>query len=370
MSDFNNKDFFGFDNSATQENTGFGANPWNENTGFSGFDTPQQTVEDNGWDTSQQPVVNPVWSAPENSFGEQSVGFETPPTDNSGWGNDIADWGSAPTNGSEFFKDAEPSNQAVPNTDWGQTTGSEWDATQPQKQFGAFDETTTFMQDQTELPLDDDDNVNISGVIKKASSKMTKKTGLIILAVLLLLVALLTYNFAGAKIIKKPTGDNTQQQVQTVQPNQQVPATDTEQQTTDTQQDVVTEQPVETTDSTQATVTEQPVENTEQPVETTEPTEDTTINKSLLIEIPAETTLNYDGDVFTANGIVGAKQKYLYLNQVVYCVPITITIGDATQTVNYFCNYGSFSAVKEGDLVVVEYQQVADGYISVTAISK
>lgn len=369
MSDFNNKDFFGFDNSTTQENTGFGDNPWGENTEFSGFDTPQQAVEDNVWNTSQQSVVNTGWGAPENSFGEQSVGFESPPTDNSGWGNDTADWGATPTNGSEFFKEAEPSNQAVPNTDWGQTTESEWNATQPQNQFGAFDETPTFMQEQSELPIDDD-NVNLSGVIKKASSKMTKKTGLIILAVVLLLVALLTYNLAGAKIVKKPTVDNTQQQVQTVQPEQQVPTTDTEQQTTDTQQEVVTEQSVANTDVAQDSVTEQSVETTDPTEDTTAPTEDTTINKSLLIEIPAETTLNYDGDVFTANGIVGAKQKYLYLNQVVYCIPITITVGDATQTVNYFCNYGSFSAVKEGDLVVVEYQQVADGYISVTAISK
>ena len=94
------------------------------------------------------------------------------------------------------------------------------------------------------------------------------------------------------------------------------------------------------------------------------------INSVTLVEIPDSTQLNYNGDILTANGKVANKLKYVQGHQVLYCINVTVAFGSQSQTISYYCNYSSFNAVKEGDIVVLNYQQVNDSYISVVSISK
>lgn len=89
-----------------------------------------------------------------------------------------------------------------------------------------------------------------------------------------------------------------------------------------------------------------------------------------LVEIPNNYSLDYNGQVYEANGTVVDKVKYLIGNQVVYDVVINISVGSSSERVNFYCNYSSFSAVNIGDLVTVKYQQVQEGYISVNEIVK
>lgn len=94
------------------------------------------------------------------------------------------------------------------------------------------------------------------------------------------------------------------------------------------------------------------------------------INSVTLVEIPPSTSLDYNGDVLTANGQVINKLKYVQGHQVLYCINVEVAFGSASQTISYYCNYSSFNAVKEGDIVILNYQQVNDTYISVVSISK
>ncbi len=83
--------------------------------------------------------------------------------------------------------------------------------------------------------------------------------------------------------------------------------------------------------------------------------------------IPDTTKLDYTGEVLSIEGVVSSKSKFLINKQVVYCIKIDLA---AAGSVEYFCNYGSYDSVDEKDVVVVEYQQVQEGYISVNSVSK
>jgi len=89
-----------------------------------------------------------------------------------------------------------------------------------------------------------------------------------------------------------------------------------------------------------------------------------------LIRIPDSTAMNYSGDVLQATGTVTGKTKYLIDSQVVYCINLNISVGSASQSLYFFCNYATFSSVANGDLVAVSYQQVQDNFISVISVTK
>lgn len=89
-----------------------------------------------------------------------------------------------------------------------------------------------------------------------------------------------------------------------------------------------------------------------------------------LIFVPDSTAMNYSGEIFEANGTVTGKKKYVQGSQVVYCIEITLAFGSTSETVNFYCNYSTFTAVGAGDVVVVKYQQVSDGYISINEVVK
>lgn len=93
-------------------------------------------------------------------------------------------------------------------------------------------------------------------------------------------------------------------------------------------------------------------------------------DSAVLIRIPAETSLNYSGDVYETNGTVSSKNKYVMGHQVIYCITIKIAFGSSSETVQYFCNYASYNAVKTGDLLFIKYQQVDENYISINEITK
>lgn len=94
------------------------------------------------------------------------------------------------------------------------------------------------------------------------------------------------------------------------------------------------------------------------------------VDSVTLVEIPETMALDYNSDVLEANGKVINKLKYVQGHQVLYCINIGVAVGSSSETVSYYCNYSSFNAVKEGDIVILTYQQVNDTYISVISISK
>lgn len=89
-----------------------------------------------------------------------------------------------------------------------------------------------------------------------------------------------------------------------------------------------------------------------------------------LIYVPDSTPLDYSGEVFQATGRVAAKLKYAVNNQVIYCLQISIAAGSSNETVNFFCNYATFTSVAKDELVMVKFQQVEDGFISVNEVTK
>lgn len=118
--------------------------------------------------------------------------------------------------------------------------------------------------------------------------------------------------------------------------------------------------------------TQEPAKQPQQ--DTTQPTQGGNVNANVdsvtLVEIPESTKLDYNGDVLTANGKVINKLKYVQGHQVLYCVNIGVAFGSSSETVSYYCTMKSYNNVSVGDVVVLEYQQVNDSYISVLTISK
>lgn len=89
-----------------------------------------------------------------------------------------------------------------------------------------------------------------------------------------------------------------------------------------------------------------------------------------MVELPADTALNYNSDVLSASGVVHDRVRYLENTQVVYCVKIVLSFGTSQQLVNYYCGYDVYNSISEGDVVTVKYQQVSDSVFSVCNIAK
>ena len=93
-------------------------------------------------------------------------------------------------------------------------------------------------------------------------------------------------------------------------------------------------------------------------------------NDVALIYVPDTTVMNYSGDIYEVNGTVANKLKFVQGKQVIYCIQISLAFGSSSETVNFYCNYATYNAVSSGELVLVKYQQVSDGYISVNEVTK
>ena len=96
----------------------------------------------------------------------------------------------------------------------------------------------------------------------------------------------------------------------------------------------------------------------------------TSMDSAVLVEIPNSTSMIYSNDTLKANGKVTDKKKYVQGKQIVYCVEITIAVGSSSETVNYYCTSATFNQIGKGDILIVNYVQVDDSYISITNVEK
>lgn len=89
-----------------------------------------------------------------------------------------------------------------------------------------------------------------------------------------------------------------------------------------------------------------------------------------LYSIGGQYKLDYTGKLIDGEAKVISKNKYLLNKQVVYELKLALQLDTQQMTVSYLCNYSSFSQVNQGDMLVVKYQIVEDGYISISSISQ
>ena len=94
------------------------------------------------------------------------------------------------------------------------------------------------------------------------------------------------------------------------------------------------------------------------------------VGRAVLVEIPNGTNMNYDSNIFTANGTVAGKTMYVAENQIIYCIKCSVVLANTTMEINYFCTSQVYENVKEGDMIALTYQTVNDSYISINSISK
>lgn len=166
------------------------------------------------------------------------------------------------------------------------------------------------------------------------------KTIAIIVAVVILGIALLLMGIDKIHFSKKPADTNTNTTTSTVQQQQQ--------------DDVSTQQ----SNNTQS-------DNTSEDSQS-----NNALNSATLVEIPDSASMTYSNDTLKANGKVTDKKKYVQGKQIVYCVEITIAVGSSSETVNYYCTSATFNQIGKGDILIVNYVQVDDSYISITNVEK
>lgn len=122
------------------------------------------------------------------------------------------------------------------------------------------------------------------------------------------------------------------------------------------------------------TVSEETVENNkgnaEQSKDTQASTQTLPQSNSGLTELPADTVMDYAGDVVKAKGVIHDKVKYISGDMVVYCIKINASIGGKSKVLDYYCGYNVFNSVSTGDEVTVDYQFVSRNCFSVNTISK
>lgn len=269
----------------------------------------QQSDDDwDDWGDSSEQSQPESSSDDWNDWGSDSQQTDTQQSSNDDWNN----WGSSPDqnqSGSNFIDDSQDVNQS-------------W-SSQPQ------DYQT---QSPTEPPI---------------QTHFSTKTISIIVAVVILGIALLLMGIDKFHISKKPADTNTNTTTSTVQQQQQDDAN--VQQSGDTQ-----------SNDTQCDTTQGDTSGGSQG----------TLNSATLVEIPSSASMTYSNDTLKANGKVTDKKKYVQGKQIVYCVEITIAVGSSSETVNYYCTSATFNQVGKGDILIVNYVQVDDSYISITNVEK
>lgn len=277
----------------------------------SSTENTQQSDDDWGdWGDSSEQSQPESSSDDWNDWGSGNQQADTQQSSNDDWNN----WGSSPDqnqSGSNFIDDSQDVNQS-------------W-SSQPQ------DYQT---QSPTEPPI---------------QTHFSTKTIAIIVAVVILGIALLLMGIDKFHISKKPadTNTNTNTTTSTVQQQQQDDAN--VQQSDDTQ-----------SNDTQGNTTQGDTSGGSQG----------TLNSATLVEIPSSASMTYSNDTLKANGKVTDKKKYVQGKQIVYCVEITIAVGSSSETVNYYCTSATFNQIGKGDILIVNYVQVDDSYISITNVEK
>ena len=117
--------------------------------------------------------------------------------------------------------------------------------------------------------------------------------------------------------------------------------------------------------------TQQATQQTQQAQQTTEQTQQTTgTNDVRLLYMAENATIDYSGDIFSTSGVVVGKDRFVDSNQLVYRIRINLAVGTESQTVNFYCTYNTFQSVGVNDPVMVSYQQISNGFISINSITK
>lgn len=255
-------------------------------------------------------------------------------------GDDWEDWGDS----------GEQSQQESSSDDWGdwgsdsqQTdTKQSWDnwgssSDQNQSSSNFIDDSQDVNQSWSSQPQDYQTQAPTEPPIQ---THFSTKTIAIIVAVVILGIALLLMGIDKIHLSKKPADTNTNTTTSTVQQQQQ--------------DDVSTQQ----SNNTQS-------DNTSEDSQS-----NNALNSATLVEIPDSASMTYSNDTLKANGKVTDKKKYVQGKQIVYCVEITIAVGSSSETVNYYCTSATFNQVGMGDILIVNYVQVDDSYISITNVEK
>lgn len=108
----------------------------------------------------------------------------------------------------------------------------------------------------------------------------------------------------------------------------------------------------------------------QQPTKQAQTTPAVTNGSVSLMPLDDSVHIDYSGVIYESTGLVTGKLKYLQNNQVVYCIEVSIQAGATTQKIAYYCSYSTWSAVRDGDIVSVKYQQVSNNCFSVNEILK
>lgn len=254
--------------------------------------------------------------------------------------DDWEDWGDS----------GEQSQQESSSDDW-DDWGSDSQQTDTQQSWDNWGSPTDQNQSGSNF-IDDSQDVNQSWSSQPQDyqtqapteppiqTHFSTKTIAIIVAVVILGIALLLMGIDKIHLSKKPADTNTNTTTSTVQQQQQ--------------DDVSTQQ----SNNTQS-------DNTSEDSQS-----NNALNSATLVEIPDSASMTYSNDTLKANGKVTDKKKYVQGKQIVYCVEITIAVGSSSEIVNYYCTSATFNQIGKGDILIVNYVQVDDSYISITNVEK
>lgn len=255
-------------------------------------------------------------------------------------GDDWEDWGdsdeqSQQESSSDDWDDWGSDSQQTDTKQSWDNWGSSSDQNQSSNNF--IDDSQDVNQSWSSQPQDYQTQAPTEPPIQ---THFSTKTIAIIVAVVILGIALLLMGIDKIHLSKKPANTNTNTTTSTVQQQQQ--------------DDVSTQQ----SNNTQS-------DNTSEDSQS-----NNALNSATLVEIPDSTSMTYSNDTLKANGKVTDKKKYVQGKQIVYCVEITIAVGSYSETVNYYCTSATFNQVGMGDILIVNYVQVDDSYISITNVEK
>lgn len=289
--------------------------------------SPTDNWDDWGDDTSSQPSTENTQQSGNDDWGDWGDSGEQSQQESSS-----GDWDDC---GSDS---QQADTQQSSNDDW-----NNWGSSTDQNQSGSnfIDASQDVNQSWSSQPQDYQTQSPTEPPIQ---THFSTKTIAIIVAVVILGIALLLMGIDKFHISKKPADTNTNTTTSTVQQQQQDGA--------NTQQ----------SNNTQSSNTQS---------EASDDSQNTcALNSATLVEIPSSASMTYSNDTLKANGKVTDKKKYVQGKQVVYCVEITIAVGSSSETVNYYCTSATFNQIGKGDILIVNYVQVDDSYISITNVEK
>jgi cell division protein FtsL len=276
---------------------------------------------DDGWDDWDDASNTSSQESQQSSGGWDDWGDSNTSQQNEGWGSNSDDgWGNL------------RNQQQESESEW-----DDWGDSNPQQNGGfienepqqpTYSDQSFNQQSSGNFPQEEFDNPIPEG---NAFPKVGTKTAAVIVAGACIFLALILYVMTHIHISSNTGTTNVQEQVQ--QEESQIDNQQTEQ-----------------TQEEQSAIDES--------------------GKAVLVEIPNSTGLTYSDDVYTANGKVTNKTKYIVGSQVTYCIVVSITLSNSTVTVNHFCTLDTYNSVNSGDVVVVNYQTVNDTYVSISSISK